>query len=188
MESVNEVVENIRAVQQVLSGKPAVYLAGGISDWREKIKARWRGFITPLDPFTDSKQLSLAQFTVDDLALIDRSVAVLAYHDYHVFDGLALEAGYAFAKDKLVVYVCTEPRLSSMICGVAKGVFTDLDAGVEFLERKIGVTVKPEEPGVIGSKAEERPVSTGETEGGRRRYTLPGSEGRRSMGLPIHGG
>lgn len=118
---------------------PAVYLAGGTSDWRDHVRKRWVGSVdvTLLDPFTDSDQRTLAAFTLDDLALVERATCVLAYHDYHVYGGLALECGYAAALDRMIVYVCKQPRLDSMIAGVSKGVFTELDPALDFIERKL---------------------------------------------------
>lgn len=126
---------------------PAVYLAGGTSNWRDRVKERWADTsVVLLDPFIDSDQRTLAAFTLDDLALIERSRCVLAYHDYHVFDGLALECGYAAALDRMVVYVCRQPRVSSMIAAVSKAVFTELDPALEFIERKLELRPRVRDP------------------------------------------
>ena len=123
---------------------PAVYLAGGTSDWRDHVRERWADTdVILLDPFIDSDQRTLAAFTLDDLALIERSRCVLAYHDYHVYGGLALECGYAAALDRMVVYVCKQPRLDSMIAAVSKAVFTELDPALDFIVRKLELKQRP---------------------------------------------
>jgi nucleoside 2-deoxyribosyltransferase len=118
--------------------KPTIYLAGCKGPWRDELYRRWhtKGLAHVLDPFTDSRQNAIADFTTDDLLAIKRATLILAFHGYHVFDGLAVECGYAYALDKPIIYVCEEPRASSMICGLAKAVFTQLEAALTFIEER----------------------------------------------------
>ena len=113
-----------------------IYLAGCKGDWRDHATARWaeRKDVFPIDPFKEN-QLCISEFTQNDLEDVARSSIVLAYHGYHVFDGLALECGYAYALGIPIIYVCTQPRVSSMIAGVSKAVFTDLEAALDYVDR-----------------------------------------------------
>lgn len=144
---------------------PVVYLAGGTSDWRDHVRERWADTdVVLLDPFMLSDQQSLATFTLDDLALIDRSRCVLAYHDYHVYGGLAVEVGYAAARERMVVYVCKQPRLDLMIAALSKGVFTELDPALEFIERKLELRPCVKDPRDLwgpGHHGEESGAMTG---------------------------
>ena len=117
-----------------------VYLAGGKSrpDWRERLWTRWgeRTDIVLIDPFVHSKQGAIYEFTRDDLSWIDMSSLVFALVDFERYTGTALEFGYAFAKGIPIVFVTSLPRVDSMMAAVASAVFTDLNAAVEFAERR----------------------------------------------------
>lgn len=115
-----------------------IYLAGCKGDWRELAEKRWakREDVFPIDPFKED-QSCISEFTQSDLEDLARSDFVLAYHAYHVFDGLALECGFAHALNIPIVYVCAQPRVSSMIAGVSKAVFTELEPALEYMDRLI---------------------------------------------------
>lgn len=116
-----------------------VYLAGGrSSDWRTQLEARWQGLAVCFDPFRDSAQGSVAEFTGDDLAAVRSADLVFGNLDYPVaYTGLALEFGYAHALRIPVIYLHSAgPRVDSMMAGVAAGIFTDLEAAAEFAERR----------------------------------------------------
>lgn len=119
---------------------PMIYLAGCLGDWREGVIGRWDACLPPvatvIDPFEESNQQSLANFVIDDLELVRTCDLLLAYHAYHVFDGLAAECGYAYAKGIPIVYVCRQPRVSSFIAGMSKAVFTKLTPALEYIEKK----------------------------------------------------
>lgn len=116
---------------------PRIYLAGGLdSDWRNALRERWKGRAILIDPFKDSVQDSVYRFTYDDLQHIREADIVFGNCAYHVFDGMALEFGFAHALNKVIVLVCSLPRVPSMMAAVSKAVFTDLEAAVEFVEKK----------------------------------------------------
>ena len=118
-----------------------VYLAGGTnSSWRRELEERWihrtgRTDLCLIDPFVDSKQGSVYEFTRDDLAWVAKSCLVFGYVDYHSYTGTALEFGYAHALGKPIVYVTNQPRVDSMMAAVASAVFTDLGAAARYAER-----------------------------------------------------
>lgn len=132
-----------------------IYLAGCKGDWRDRAAERWAGRedIFPIDPFMEN-QACIAEFTTNDLEDITRSDLVLAYHGYHVFDGLALECGYAYALNIPIVYVCRQPRISSMIAGVSEAVFTDLEAALDYVERMIEEAWEPLDDAIMPPKEE----------------------------------
>jgi nucleoside 2-deoxyribosyltransferase len=109
-----------------------IYLAGCKGDWRETVHLELCDRAVLFDPFRDSRQGVIGEFTADDLEAVKNCDLVIFYHAYHVFDGSALECGYAHALGKPIVYVCKEPRASSMICAVSAAVFTDLLAALEW--------------------------------------------------------
>lgn len=126
-------------VKYIVSTPKTVYLGGGLNlnGWRETAKERLEAKAICIDPFADSRQGAIAQFVEDDLHFVGESDIVLAYHDYHAFDGLAAECGYAYAKGIPIVYVCLQPRVSSFIAGMAKAVFTELDPALEYIEKRL---------------------------------------------------
>lgn len=116
-----------------------VYLAGGKSDWRKKIIKRWEKLgVDGYDPFERSGQGSIAEFTYFDLNAIARSDLVFAYCDYHKYTGMALEFGYAYSRNIPIIFVVGPgmPRIDSMMIGVSKVAFTDLDEAVKFVEER----------------------------------------------------
>ena len=116
-----------------------IYLAGGKGDWRKTVAQallpRPKG-VELIDPFTQSNQNSISDFTHDDLLHVRECDGIFAYIDYHVYTGSALEFGYAYALGKPIIYVCALPRIDSMMVGVAKAAFTDLDAGIQFMKER----------------------------------------------------
>lgn len=114
-----------------------IYLAGGKSEqWRNYLATRWLNHDL-IDPFKHSRQGAIYQFTNDDLAHIADSDLIFCNCDYHSYTGCALEFGYAHALGKKIVYVCTQPRVDSMMAAVASYVFTDFSAAVDFVEERI---------------------------------------------------
>jgi len=114
---------------------PRIYLAGGLdSGWREALAERWYHKAICIDPFKDSRQGAIYEFTGDDLACIDQCDILLGFCAWPQFDGMALEFGYAHKGGKTIIYVATLPRVSSMMAAVSKAVFTDLDEAVKFIE------------------------------------------------------
>lgn len=119
-----------------------VYLGGSLGDWRKKVK-KIRG-VEVYDPFKDSCQLSLYQFTGEDLKGIAQSDVAFFYINYHCYTGSCVEAGYAHALGKEVILVFEyKGHVDAMLLGVCRKVFTDLDTALEwfkgYVERKKGV-------------------------------------------------
>lgn len=115
-----------------------IYLAGGKGDWRETVydlisKSDLRGPLDLYDPFTRGRQGAIYEFTQDDLQAVAGSDLILGYCNFERYSGMALEFGYAYAKGIPIIYVAGQPRIDSMMVGVAKAAFTDLDAAVEFV-------------------------------------------------------
>jgi len=120
--------------------KPLVYLAGGRdTEWREVLAKRWAesGAAETFDPFVDSRQNAMYEFTQDDLSAIRRSAAVFGYCTYPKYTGMALEFGFAHALCIPIVYVPALPRVDSMMAAVSSAVFLDFDEAVNFLETRI---------------------------------------------------
>jgi nucleoside 2-deoxyribosyltransferase len=113
--------------------KIKLYLAGSRGDWREKVKAdpRFKTF----SPF--NADTNLAQFTVQDLAYVDKADTVLIYISYPVYGGACVEAGYASAKGKPVILVwkLDDERVEPLLLGVSRGVYTSLDKALDFICR-----------------------------------------------------
>jgi len=122
---------------RVTTRLPKIYLAGGLdSRWRDALRERWAGRAIIIDPFKDSMQGSLYLFTYDDLQHIRESDIVFGHCAYHCFDGMALEFGFAHALDKVIIFACSLPRVSSMMAAVSKAVFTDWEAAADFIEER----------------------------------------------------
>lgn len=118
------------------TARKTIYLAGGKGLWRDPLASRWH-MHDLIDPFKDSRQGSLYQFTNDDLAHVDRADFVFAFVDYPSYTGTALEFGYAHALGKPIYYATSLPRVDSMMAAVASYVFTSLDAAVAFVEERV---------------------------------------------------
>ncbi len=117
--------------------KKIIYLAGGRdSGWRDDLRLRWKDKAQVLDPFVWADQNSIQGFTGDDLNAIRRSDLVFGNCTFERFDGMALEFGFAFAIAKPIIFVCTLPRIPSMMAGVSQALFTSLDAATVFVEER----------------------------------------------------
>jgi hypothetical protein len=115
-----------------------IYLAGGMKNpWRDKVKARFPNAVF-LDP-TKHGLLDERQYTIWDLSAIARSEIVFGYMDADNPSGFELlfEMGYAFAHNKLMIFV-NEKREMDPYCGmvrtVADGAYGNLDQGIDALE------------------------------------------------------
>lgn len=110
-----------------------VYLGGCKGDWRHKFKRRfpkWECY----DPFKDSRQSCLAEFTLDDLEAIRKSNLVFFVLNYKYFTGSCIEAGYAFALKKPVVLVfLLQGRLPPMFAAISLRVFTDFKQALDWV-------------------------------------------------------
>lgn len=119
-----------------------IYLAGGKSDWRTTLRRRWGqkygADVSTFDPFEDSRQGALYEFTNDDLAAISGSDMVFAFCDYHKYTGMALEFGYAHALEIPIIFVVGPgmPRIDSMMVSVATAAFTDMTEARDFVEER----------------------------------------------------
>lgn len=123
----------------MMESLPQVYLAGGKGYWRENLYREWSGKARCYNPFADSRQGSVYEFTNDDLSAIRSSVLVFGVLDYPRYTGLALEFGYAHALGTPIIYVHlpnVAERVDSMMAGVATAIFVDLDAAMEFAEER----------------------------------------------------
>ena len=122
----------------VMSDPFTIYLAGGYRDeWRDYLVDTLKGNVRFINPFRDSRQGALAEFTLDDLAHIDNSHLMIAFSDYPQQDGLMLEFGYAYARKVPIVYCVQQPRVASMAAGVSRAVFTDLEELALWVQRRI---------------------------------------------------
>ncbi len=120
-----------------------VYLAGGISQaWRKRVSRKWRGLAKTFDPFTDSRQGAVYEFTNDDLEAVRDSDLVFAVVDYHVYTGLAAEVGFAHALGIPVILVwdvsspTTPKRVETFITACSAALFVDVDEAAEFTKRR----------------------------------------------------
>lgn len=120
-----------------------VYLAGGKSQaWRKRVNRKWRGLAITFDPFTDSRQGAVYQFTNDDLNAIRSSDVVFAVVDYHVYTGLAAEVGFAHALGIPVILVWdvtseyTPGRVETFITACSAALFVDVDEAADFTKRR----------------------------------------------------
>ncbi len=117
---------------------PSVYLAGGMdSGWRDQATYWWGGKVITINPFEDSPQGSIAEFTGSDLDQIRQCNLLFGCLNYPRYTGMALEFGFAHALEIPCVYVHLEGgRIDSMMAGVSAAVFTDLKAALEFCDKK----------------------------------------------------
>lgn len=113
-----------------------VYLAGGFySDWRQKVMegAPEHEYY---DPEFQGSQTCIAKYTLADLDAIDWSNIVFAYlTSYPKYGGLAVEVGYAYAKEKSILLVTEKDDTDGMIVGLSKYVYLSLEGGIERLRR-----------------------------------------------------
>ena len=119
-----------------------VYLAGGM-------RRSWRAVVKQLVPFceyfdpTESGLTEELEYTTWDLDKIDRSDVVFIYFDKDNPSGLglSLEAGYAYALGKFIIYVDEisqnpeRARYCGMLRSVATVVVQNLDDGLSVLEK-----------------------------------------------------
>jgi len=121
---------------------PQVYLGGGLdSEWRDEFTNRFcrkHPSLIEYDPFRQSRQGSIAEFTVDDLAGLEKCSLLIARVDYHRYSGLALEVGFAKARGIPVMLIWTlESRIDPMMAGCALWVFTDTTEAFDFIEKRL---------------------------------------------------
>lgn len=117
---------------------PGIYLAGGAyTTWRDDVAKKLDGIAICYDPIKMSRQHAIADFTTDDLAALRRSDFCLVVQDYVQQHGAALESGFAYALDIPIVYVCLVARVESMIAGVSRAVFTDIDAALDYMKKRM---------------------------------------------------
>ncbi len=121
---------------------PRVYLGGGLdSEWRVVFQERFgrgRGKLIGYDPFTRSRQGSIAEFTSDDLDGVAKSSLLIARVDYPRYTGLALETGYAKARGVPVLLIWTiGGRMEPMMAGCASWIFTDTTEAFDFIEKRL---------------------------------------------------
>lgn len=113
-----------------------VYLGGSKGDWRTKIIdsfPNW-GFY---NPFTDSRQQAITEYTVDDLDAIRDCDLVLFYLNYERCYGACVEGGFAYALEIPIISIFDfKGRLPELLVGVSEYIFTDLDRTIEFLRNK----------------------------------------------------
>lgn len=120
--------------------KNKVYLAGGFSDWREKVKAIYLGYnIEFFDPkLKPDKHWS--EYGTWDIHYVKQCDICFAYMDKNNPSGygLSAEIGYAKALNKTVILVI-EPghekdKYFQFLKNFADVVFESLDEGIEFLK------------------------------------------------------
>lgn len=122
-----------------VGGVVTIYLAGGMnSNWRDSVvkKNRAAKYLNPA-----KHGLSIPeQYTAWDLKCIDISDIVFAYwgKDNPSGFGLALEIGYARAKNKLIIFVNeAQNKYSKMLEESSSINFTCLKDGIECLSKII---------------------------------------------------
>lgn len=117
---------------------PSVYLAGSMSGWRPEVAAQWGERAITINPFEDTPQGSIAEFTQGDLDQIRQSSILFGVLDYpKAYTGMALEFGFARGLEIPCIYVhLNGDRVDSMMAGVSAAVFTDLNKAAEFTERR----------------------------------------------------
>jgi nucleoside 2-deoxyribosyltransferase len=117
--------------------KQKVYLAGGFSDWREKVKS-----ISDME-FFDPKlkpDKHWNEYGMWDIHFVKQCDILFAYMDKDNPSGygMALEMGYAKALNKTVIFVL-EPghekaRYFDFLKTCADVVYEDLNKGIEYLK------------------------------------------------------
>jgi nucleoside 2-deoxyribosyltransferase len=118
--------------------KQRVYLAGGFTDWREKVKKA-----CPNLEFTDPKlkpDKHWSEYGTWDVHFIKQDDILFAYMEKTNSSGygLAAEMGYAKALNKTVIFVL-EPghekdRYFQFLKQFADVVYETLDEGIEYLK------------------------------------------------------
>lgn len=113
-----------------------VYLAGGFrSGWQDVVIAKVVG-----PEYVDPRKHNLTdanEYTVADLYSLNKCDCVFAYleKDNPSGYGMALEIGYAKAKNKLIIF-CNEStnRYLSMVNCASSYTTTDFDSALEFMQ------------------------------------------------------
>jgi len=119
-----------------------VYLAGGFYGvWKQRITKEVDCDF--YDPETYSDQTSIVDYVSGDLSAIDSCDVVFAYLTSHPrYGGLAAEMGYAYAKGKPIIFVCTKDEPDGFLIGLSKYFCITLEAGIVRL-KKLSGAVKP---------------------------------------------
>ncbi len=117
-----------------------IFLSGGTSDWRAKVALRLKGYHVDLyDPFECSDQQAIMDFTSQDLFAAADSHLVLAYHDFDPLYGLSMECTAAYVAGVPVIYVSMQKRPISMVLGISRAVFADLEEAVTFIIKRFKI-------------------------------------------------
>lgn len=119
-----------------------IYLSGGFYDtYKDAVRAALADKHELIDP-ERGKDIP-GRYVGRDLDDIDRCGIVLAVQtDYPFVYGMAAEVGYAVALSRYrpfvsskpdVIYVCLTGRVDSFLAGLARAVFTSVEAACEFI-------------------------------------------------------
>jgi len=116
-----------------------VYLGGAKGTWREKIKDNFPNW-NIYDPFIDSRQQAITEYTLDDLDAIRNCDLVLFYINYEKCYGICVEGGFAYALEIPIISVFDfKGKLPELLLGISEYVFTDLNSAIDFMKVKFNI-------------------------------------------------
>jgi hypothetical protein len=113
-----------------------IYLAGPLSNWREKVINKLKEYYEIYNPITDSRQQCQSQYSNDDLEATKKCDIILAYQpkDSTPCLALAIEATMGLCNGAIVIYVDERGNPDPIFIGISKRFFSDLDSAIEFLK------------------------------------------------------
>ena len=116
--------------------KMKVYLAGPLTNWREKIISGLKEVFDFCNPIKDSRQKCQAEYVPDDLQAVKNCNIILAFQpkDRAPCLAMAVEATIGFCNGKIVIYVDERGSPDPIMIGISKRPFSNLDDSIKFLK------------------------------------------------------
>ena len=113
-----------------------IFLAGPLSDWRNKVIEELKEFYEIYNPITDSRQQYQAQYSYDDLEATKKCDVILAYQpkNKETCLALAIEATMGLCNGAIIIYVDERGSPDPIFIGISKRFFSDLNSAMEFLK------------------------------------------------------
>jgi len=113
-----------------------IFLAGPLTDWREKVIDELKEFYEIYNPVTDSRQQYQSQYSHDDLESTKNCEVILAYQpkSSEACLALAIEATMGLCNGAIIIYVDERPNPDPIFIGISKRFFSDLSSAINFLK------------------------------------------------------
>ncbi len=113
-----------------------IYLAGPLTNWREKVIEELKENYEIYNPITDSRQQYQAQYSYDDLEATKNCDIILAYQpkDKELCLALAIEATMGLCNGAIIIYVDERPNPDPIFIGISKRFFSELNSAISFIK------------------------------------------------------